>query len=110
MSPFIEPKDLPWHDLGGGVQRKIVCHTPQIMAVMVRFDRDAVGAVHHHDVHDQVSYVVRGSFEVSVGPEKRLLSAGEFFQAEHPAPHGVRALEPDSVLLDVFSPRRDDFL
>ena len=108
--PFLDPSQVPWQDLGGGVRRKIIGHTPQLMTVLVEFERGAVGAVHHHEIHDQISYVLRGAFEVQVGSQKRRLEVGEVFIAAHPAPHGVVALEAGSLLLDVFSPRRDDFL
>lgn len=107
---FINGNNLPWENLGGGVRRKIIGHTPQIMAVLVEFQEGAVGKIHTHDIHDQISYVLKGSFEVQVGEQIRRIAAGEVFVAEHPKPHGVVALENGSMLLDVFSPRRDDFL
>jgi hypothetical protein len=39
-----------------------------------------------------------------------VLRAGDAFIAPHLTSHGVLALEQDSLLLDQFSPRRDDYL
>jgi quercetin dioxygenase-like cupin family protein len=80
------------------------------MSVLVQFDKGAVGTPHAHDVHDQIAYVISGSFEADVDGVKRVLRPGDAFIAPHGAFHGVVALEPDSTLLDQFSPRRDDYL
>ncbi|MFZ2988964.1 cupin domain-containing protein [Ideonella sp.] len=110
MTFYFSPTDLPWEDLGGGIRRKIVGHTPQLMSVLVQFDLGAVGTPHSHDVHDQIAYVVSGSFEAEIAGHKRVLHAGEAFIVPHGNLHGVVALEADSTLLDQFSPRRDDYL
>lgn len=110
MTFYFSPTDLPWEDLGGGIRRKIVGHTPQLMSVLVQFDQGAVGTPHSHDVHDQIAYVVSGSFEAEIAGHKRVLQAGDAFIVPHGNLHGVVALEADSTLLDQFSPRRDDYL
>jgi quercetin dioxygenase-like cupin family protein len=80
------------------------------MSVLVQFDKGAVGTPHAHDIHDQIAFVVAGSFEVNVNGETRILRAGDAFIAAHDVRHGAVALEHHSLLLDQFSPRRDDFL
>ena len=107
---YFDGTATPWTDLGEGLRRKIVGHTPQLMSVLMQFDKGAIGTPHAHDVHDQIAYVVAGSFEATVNGEVRVLRAGDAFIAPHLSTHGVRALEQDSLLLDQFSPRRDDFL
>jgi len=107
---FFEDAATPWTELGDGIRRKIVGHTPQLMSVLVQFDKGAVGTAHAHDVHDQIAFIVAGAFEVTVNAETRTLVAGDSFIAPHQQHHGVVALEHHSVLLDQFSPRRDDFL
>jgi quercetin dioxygenase-like cupin family protein len=110
MEYHIDNTLIPWAELGGGVRRKIVAHTPALMLVLVQFDCGAVGVVHQHDVHTQISHVLAGSFEVEVGGTKKILRTGDSFIAPPRTPHGVLALEDKSALADVFSPRRDDFL
>ena len=65
--------------------------------------------MHAHEGHEQVSYIVKGSFEVVVGEERKVVTAGDSFYAGINVPHGVVALE-DSIILDVFTPLREDFL
>lgn len=113
MSPvdfYAHPDAQPWEELGDGIRRKIVGHTPQLMSVLVQFDRGAVGTPHLHEVHDQIAYCLAGSFDCEVGGVSKRLSVGEAFVVPHGTLHGVVALEDGSVLLDQFSPRRDDYL
>lgn len=110
MNPFYDDAGTPWTELGDGIRRKIVGHTPQLMSVLVQFDRGAIGTPHAHDVHDQIAYVVSGSFEAQIDGAKRVLRAGDAFIAGHGSTHGVVALEAGSTLLDQFSPRREDYL
>jgi quercetin dioxygenase-like cupin family protein len=107
---FFEDSATAWTDLGAGLRRKIVGHTPQLMSVLMQFDKGAVGTPHAHEVHDQIAYVIAGRFEVNINGELRILQTGDAFIAPHHTLHGVVALESNSMLLDQFSPRRDDFL
>ena len=109
MNPYFDP-DTPWTELGDGIRRRIVGHTSQLMSVLVHFDKGAVGTPHAHEVHDQIAYCISGSFEAEVAGVKRVLRAGDAFVAPHGSLHGVVALEANSVLLDQFSPPREDYL
>lgn len=107
---FFDGNSAVWTELGEGIRRKVVGHTPHLMSVLVQFDEGAIGTPHAHEVHDQIAYVIAGSFEAVVQGERRILKAGDAFIAPHDCTHGVVALEDKSVLLDQFSPRRDDYL
>lgn len=109
-SPFYADAEQPWTELGDGIRRKILGHTPQLMSVLVQFDKGAIGTPHAHEVHDQIAYVVAGSFEAEIDGVKKVLKVGDAFVAAHGATHGVVALEQGATLLDQFSPRRDDYL
>ena len=106
--PFATTAGTAWEDLGGGIRRQVLGHLPDLMLVRVDFETHAVGPVHHHP-HRQVSYVVSGRFRVTVDSAEQVLGPGDCFIATAHAPHGVVALEP-GTLVDVFTPRRDDFL
>jgi quercetin dioxygenase-like cupin family protein len=90
------------------VQRKILSHSGQLMAVEFQFDKGGVGTVHSHP-HEQIGYIVKGSFELEIDGEKQILQAGDTYYAAPNIPHGVVALE-DGVIFDVFTPIREDFL
>lgn len=110
MSLYFENATTPWTELGDGIRRKIVGHTPELMSVLVQFDKGAIGTPHAHDAHDQIAYVFSGAFEAEVNGVKRVLRVGDAFIAPRLHMHGVVALEQDSTLLDQFSPRREDYL
>jgi quercetin dioxygenase-like cupin family protein len=91
-----------------GVQRRILASDGSLMTVEVRFKKGAVGAVHSHP-HEQISYIVSGSFACNLDGDRKALRAGDTYYVRPNLPHGVEALE-DSVILDVFTPQREDFL
>jgi len=105
---LIADQDIDWEDLGNGVRRKIMAYDDNMMLVKVAFEKDAVGAIHNHP-HLQLSYVAKGSFEVSMGDDKKILHEGDVFFAPTMVFHGVRCLDA-GLLIDVFNPHREDFL
>jgi quercetin dioxygenase-like cupin family protein len=78
------------------------------MMVKVRFKKDSVGEPHKH-FHSQTTYVVSGKFQVEIDGIKQILSSGDGFYVPPNALHGAICLE-DGMLIDVFSPVREDFL
>lgn len=105
---LVTDNDLAWQDLGDGIKRKIMAHNDQLMLVKVSFEKGAIGTLHQHP-HLQMSYVAEGSFEVTVGDSKRILSKGDVFFALSNVVHGVVCTE-EGLLIDIFNPAREDFL
>jgi quercetin dioxygenase-like cupin family protein len=91
------------------VSRKILGCGGSLMMVEVHFKKGGIGEAHSHDEHEQVSYIAKGSFKVTVGKEIKILKQGDSFFADKNVDHGVEALE-DSIIVDVFTPIREDFL
>lgn len=90
--------------------RRVLVHGPAMMLVEFRFKKGGVGTMHMHAHHEQVGYVAKGSFEITVGGEKKIAREGDCYYADRNVLHGVVALEEDSVLIDTFTPIREDFL
>lgn len=105
---FVLNKEVESVNSDPGVHRKVLAYNNEMMMCEIRFSKGAVGAVHAHP-HLQTTYVVSGSFEFTIGEEKRVVRAGDSLLMPPDVPHGTIALE-DGVLVDVFSPMRDDFL
>ena len=105
---FIISTEMPWESVDNGVERKILGYDEQLMMVNVRFEKGAVGTLHHH-VHRQISYVQSGRFEVSIDGIKKILEQGDCFFVAPDLEHGVIALEK-GMLVDIFTPARKDFL
>ena len=105
---FIEAGLMEWQPVDNGVKRKIMGYNDEIMMVQVHFDKGGVGTIHKH-IHSQSTYVVSGKFEVTVGDEKKVLAGGDGFYIPPEIDHGAVCLE-EGILIDVFSPIREDFL
>ncbi|WP_316805696.1 cupin domain-containing protein [Pedobacter agri] len=105
---LITDNDLDWDDLGGGVKRRVMPFDDNLMLVKVAFEKGAIGTIHNHP-HLQLSYVAEGSFEVSMGDDKKILNEGDVFFAPSNVFHGVVCLEA-GLLIDIFNPHREDFL
>ena len=54
--------------------------------------------------------MLAGAFEAEVGGVKTRIGVGEAFIVPPNTLHGMVALEANSLLLDQFSPPRDDYL
>jgi len=94
--------------VGPGIKRQLLGYNDEIMAVRVWFDEGAVGELHKHP-HSQVAYVESGKFDVTVGEETKSLVAGDSFYIAPEVMHGAVCKEA-GVLIDMFSPVREDFL
>lgn len=105
---FIFGADTPKEIVDKGITRQMLGYNEQIMMVRVWFETGAQGYIHSH-VHSQVTYVESGEFEVTVGSETKTLVAGDCFFMEPHAEHGAICKQA-GVLIDVFSPLREDFL
>lgn len=101
-------KETPWQDLGNGINRQVYGYDDKIMLVKAKFDTGAVGVLHEHH-HSQVTYVESGVFEMTIGNEKKIIIKGDGYYVPPHEIHGCICLEP-GVLIDVFSPHREDFL
>lgn len=105
---FYVENENPWETVSEGVKRQITGYDVSIMMVKVAFETGGIGPMHQH-YHSQTSYVVSGKFEVTVNGETKILQAGDAFYIEPNLLHGAVCLEA-GMLIDVFSPIREDFL
>lgn len=105
---FFKNPQYIWEEVAPGVKRKITGYNDNIMMVLVQFDKGSIGALHKHP-HSQSTYVENGEFEVSIEDNTQLLKKGDCFYAPPNVIHGV-VCKSEGVLIDVFSPVREDFL
>ncbi|MEN3752440.1 cupin domain-containing protein [Mangrovibacter yixingensis] len=106
MFTFIKETEL--EDLGAGVSRRILAHDGNMMAVEVHFETGAVGPMHNHP-HEQLTYVLAGEFEFTIGDETHVVTAGDTLYKQPNIMHGCVCLKAGK-LLDTFTPIREDFL
>ena len=105
---FLVASDIEWDYAGDGVVRQIMGYDENLMTVKVKCNQGAIGSLHQHP-HTQTTYVASGSFEVTIGKEKKVLRAGDGYYVAPNLEHGCICLEA-GVLIDTFTPMREDFL
>ncbi|MTH64240.1 cupin domain-containing protein [Paracoccus shanxieyensis] len=88
--------------------RTVLAHAPELMVVRFQFAAGDAGALHSHP-HVQSTYVQSGRFDFTVDGRSFQVGPGDAFVIASDARHGCTCLEP-GVLIDSFTPRRDDFL
>ena len=105
---FVEDGSMDWEVVAPGMKRKIMSYDGRVMLVKVAFEKGAVGILHQHH-HSQIAYVAGGKFEVEIDSKKQILQQGDVFYITPHLIHGCVCLEK-GMLIDVFSPMREDFL
>ena len=95
-------------DAGGGVLRQIMGYNDALMMAKAIFQEGAIGYTHSHP-HAQLAYVESGVFEFTIGSESATLKQGDCAYVPPNVEHGAVCKEA-GVLLDIFSPVREDFL
>ena len=105
---FVYAKDRPVEDLGGGVTRKVVAHDGGLMQVEVNFEAGPSDRCTHTRTSSSPT-CFWGEFEFTIGGETKIVRAGDTMYKKSGVPHGCRCLK-QGVLLDTFTPQRDDYL
>ena len=108
INHFQLAEDIAWEYASVGITRQIFGFNDEIMMVKVKFEKGAIGSMHQH-IHSQATYVESGLFEITITGEKKVLKTGDGFFVEPNLWHGALALEA-GILIDVFNPKRADFL
>jgi unsaturated pyranuronate lyase len=83
-------------------------HGERITMSVVELDPGAVVAEHSH-ANEQLGIVLRGTMDFRIGDERRKLGPGETWCIPGNTSHEATAGTEGAVVIDVFSPPRDDF-
>jgi len=104
---FFKASDLKSEIVEGNVTRYI--YTGKNMQVVeYRFPPNKVFPEHKHDEHEQLGYLVSGKMGFKVGGVEKILMPGDYYHAQIGVVHNSWTFDEPSVLLDFFSPPRDD--
>lgn len=104
---FVTPQDAGQIEMLPGVHRRTMAITDEEMLCEFFLERDSVVPEHSH-MNDQVGYVIYGRVEMTVGGMTRLLQPGDSYAIPGGVVHSTRALI-DSLVIDAFSPPRNDY-
>lgn len=99
---------IPVENIAEGIRRQMVVGE-NVMVVRFMFDPFLVTPEHTHP-HEQMSLVIKGRVKFFISGEERIVSAGDVLHFPPHNRHGATMMEEEVILIDIFSPIRQDFL
>jgi quercetin dioxygenase-like cupin family protein len=99
---------IPVEHIAEGIARQMIWGE-RLMVCRLRFAPKVVTAVHSHP-HEQITLVVAGRVLFTIEDQVREVGAGDVLHFPPGVRHGATMLDEEVVLIDIFSPIREDFL
>ena len=99
---------IPIETIAEGVTRQMLVGD-RVMVCRLTLAPRTVTPIHTH-VHEQITLVERGRADFFVDGQRRTATAGDLLLFPSGIQHGATMLEDEVVLIDIFSPPREDFL
>ena len=105
--PFFNVRELPTLEIIPGCRTRIP-YGENLMLSYLEMDEDAEVPMHSHP-HEQGGILLEGKLQLTIGDETREVQAGALFIIPPNVPHRAVAVGGPAVVLDVFSPVREDY-
>ncbi len=99
---------IPMEYPAEGIERQMFVGK-EVMICRFRFAPFLVTPEHRHP-HEQMSLVISGRLRFFVEGEERIASPGDVLHFPPDCLHGATMMEEEVVLIDIFTPLREDFL
>jgi quercetin dioxygenase-like cupin family protein len=80
-----------------------------LMANWVTIEPNRPVPLHQH-LHEQLGIMLEGAMELTIGDEVRVLRPGDAYSVPPHLPHSARTLDEGCVVLDIFTPIREDYV
>ena len=103
----IDISTIPTRDLAPGIHARVM-HGHALSMMRVHIDAGSDLPEHSHP-HEQGGMLIRGTLELTIGDETRLCQPGSMFLIPPNVKHRAVAVGGPCVVLDVFSPVREDY-
>ena len=100
--------NIPVEQVAEGIQRQMLVGD-QMMICRFRFKPFLVTPEHDHP-HEQMTIVERGKVRFFIEGKERIASAGDVLHFPSQTWHGATMMDEEVVLIDIFTPVREDFL
>jgi quercetin dioxygenase-like cupin family protein len=100
--------EIPIEHPAEGIARQMVVGD-KLMICRFRFAPHLVTPEHSHP-HEQMSVVMQGRVRFFVEGQERIASAGDVLHFPSGCRHGATMMDEEVVLIDIFTPIREDFL
>lgn len=95
-------------DVLDGVKRKTLVYGEKTLLAEFRLTGGKTLPLHSHP-QEQTGYLISGKLSMTIGGERHLFLPGAGWSIPGGTEHGVEIIE-DSVVVEVFSPVREDYL
>ena len=95
--------------LGESAIRRILVYSKNLMLMYTEAEPGGPPIAHSHP-HEQMGTVLKGSLELVLDGEKRIVKEGDAYHVPSKMVHGGRCGESPTQFLEVFSPPREDFV
>jgi quercetin dioxygenase-like cupin family protein len=102
--------EIPFEQVGEGIERQMIIGE-KMMICRLRFAPHTVTPAHEHP-HEQMTIVEKGKVLFYLGKEEKekIFFAGDVLHFPSNFWHGATMLDEEVILIDLFSPVREDFL
>jgi quercetin dioxygenase-like cupin family protein len=101
-------ESVPVERISDGIDRQMVVGQ-NIMICRLRFDALVDTPVHSHP-HEQMTFVMKGKVKFTIDGDAVVAVTGDILHFPPNQKHGATMLDEEVVLIDIFSPIREDFL
>jgi len=105
--PFYNISDMPPFEIVPGARIRAP-YGRHLMLSYLEIDENGVVPLHKHP-HEQGGILLQGKVELTIGNEVRVLESGVMYIIPPNTPHKAVAVGGPAVVLDVFSPVREDY-
>jgi len=99
---------IPVEHPAEGIERQVVVGE-RLMICRFRFAPFLVTPEHSHP-HEQMSLVMNGRVRFFIEGKERMAAPGDVLHFPSNCVHGATMMEEEVVLIDIFTPLREDFL
>ena len=106
--PQMNWANIPFEKIAEGIERQMIIGE-NLMICRLRFAPFTVTQEHDHP-HEQMTIVERGRVKFFVEGVEKIVSAGDILHFPSMCWHGATMLDEEVILIDIFSPIREDFL
>ena len=100
--------DVPAERIANGIDRQMIVGE-KLMICRLTFQPHVDTPVHSHP-HEQMTIVERGRVRFTINGSTRIAVAGDVLHFPSNVRHGATMLDEIVVLIDVFTPIREEFL
>jgi quercetin dioxygenase-like cupin family protein len=100
--------DIPAQRIADGIERQMIVGQ-RLMICRLTLGPHVDTPAHSHP-HEQMTMVEKGRVRFTIGGHAREAAAGDVLHVPSNVVHGATMLDEEVVLIDIFTPIREDFL